>query len=65
MKAVVAVEHAMLVAAWNMLTHGDFYRDPGADYFTRRTPTKTRARAVGQLEALGYRVILEPLADTA
>ncbi|SEC73292.1 IS110 family transposase [Rhodococcus koreensis] len=65
MKALVAVEHAMLVAAWNMLTNGDLYRDPGADYFTRRTPTKTRARAVGQLEALGYRVILEPLADTA
>ena len=65
MKAVVAVEHAMLVAAWNMLTHGDFYRDPGADYFTRRVPTKTRARAIGQLESLGYRVTLEPAAGTA
>lgn len=65
MKAVVAVEHAMLVAAWNMLTHGDFYRDPGADYFTRRVPTKTRARAISQLESLGYRVTLEPAAGTA
>ena len=65
MKAVVAVEHAMLVAAWNMLTNGDLYRDPGADYFTRRVPTKTRARAISQLESLGYRVILEPLAGTA
>jgi transposase len=65
MKAVVAVEHAMLVAAWNMLTNGDYYRDPGADYFTRRVPTKTRARAIGQLESLGYRVILEPLSGSA
>jgi hypothetical protein len=65
MKAVVAVEHAMLVAAWNMLTNGDFYRDPGADYYTRRVPTKTRARAISQLESLGYRVILEPFAGTA
>lgn len=65
MKAVVAVEHAMLVAAWNMLGNGAFYQDPGADYYTRRIPAKTKARAVGQLEALGYRVILEPLADTA
>ena len=65
MKALVAVEHAMLVAAWNMLTNGDFYRDPGADYFTRRIPAKTKARAIGQLESLGYRVTLEPLADTA
>src|SRR5574340_184742 len=65
MKALVAVEHAMLVAAWHMLTNGDFYRDPGADYFTRRVPAKTKARAVGQLEALGYRVTLTPLTDTA
>lgn len=65
MKAVVAVEHAMLVAAWHMLTRDESYRDPGADYFTRRVPTKTKARAIGQLEALGYRVTLQPLADTA
>lgn len=65
MKAVVAIEHAMLVAAWNMLRGGDLYRDPGADYFNRRVPTKSRARAITQLESLGYRVILEPLAGTA
>jgi len=65
MKAVVAIEHAMLVAAWNMLRNGEFYRDPGADYFTRRIPAKTKARAIGQLESLGYQVTLEPLADTA
>ena len=65
MKALVAVEHAMLVAAWNMLRNGEFYRDPGADYYTRRVPAKTRARAIGQLESLGYRVTLQPLADTA
>jgi transposase len=65
MKALVAVEHSILVAVWNMLTNGDFYRDPGADYFTRRIPAKTKARAISQLEALGYRVTLQPLADTA
>ncbi len=64
-KAVVAVEHAMLIAAFNMLTNGEFYRDPGADYYTRHVPAKTKARAVSQLEALGYRVSLQPLADTA
>lgn len=65
MKALVAVEHSILVAAWHMLTNGDFYRDPGADYFSRRIPTKTKARAISQLEALGYRVTIQPLADTA
>jgi transposase len=65
MRAIVAVEHAMLIAAWNLLVNGDFYRDPGPDYYTHRVPAKTKARAIGQLEALGYQVTLQPLADTA
>lgn len=32
MKAIVALEHAMLIAIWNMITNGEFYNDPGADY---------------------------------
>ena len=63
MKAIVAVEHAMLTAAWNMLTNAEFYRDPGADFYTRHDPTKTKARAVKQLEALGYEVTLQPAAQ--
>lgn len=63
-KALVAVEHAMLTAAWHMLTTGELYKDPGADYFTGRTPAKTKARAIGQLESLGYQVILKPLQQT-
>jgi transposase len=65
MRAVVAVEHAMMIAAFNMLTNGDFYRDPGPDYYTSRQPDRTRARAISQLETLGYRVTLEPLTNTA
>ena len=63
MKAIVAVEHAMLTAAWNMLTSGEFYRDPGADYYTRHDPARTKARAVKLLEALGYDVTLHPAAQ--
>ncbi len=61
MKAIVAVEHAMIVTAWSMLTNGEFYRDPGADYYTRHDPAKTKARAVKLLEALGYDVTLQPV----
>ena len=61
MKAIVAVEHAMLTAAWHMLTNAEFYRDPGADYYTRRDPARTKARALKQLQALGYDVTLQPL----
>jgi transposase len=63
MRAVVGVEHAMVIAAWNLLTNGDLYRDPGADYYTARHPAKTKARAINQLENLGFRVTLEPLSQ--
>src|SRR5262249_37423573 len=36
--AIVALEHTMIIAAHNMLTNGDFYRDLGADYYTVRQP---------------------------
>ncbi|MGV0790553.1 IS110 family transposase [Mycolicibacterium sp. XJ1819] len=65
MRAIVAIEHAMIIAAHNMLTNGDFYRDPGADYYTKHVPAKTKARAVSQLQALGYRVTLQPLTQSA
>ncbi|MEV6096227.1 IS110 family transposase [Nocardia sp. NPDC051981] len=63
MKAIVAVEHAMVTAAHAMLIHGDFYRDPGPDYFTTRKPGSAKSRAVRQLETLGYEVTLKPLSD--
>jgi transposase len=65
MRAIVAVEHAMIIAAYNLLTNCDFYRDPGADYYTARQPARTKARAIDQLQSLGYRVTLEPLTQTA
>ena len=63
MRALVSVQHAMVVAAWHMLTNGELYREPGLGYYTRRVPAK--ARAIRQLESLGYKVTIEPLADTA
>jgi len=43
-----------------MLTNGDCYRDPGANYFTARRPGTIKANAIRQLQALGYAVTLEP-----
>jgi len=65
MRALVAVQHSILTAAWHMLTNGDLYQDPGADYFSAKHPAKTKARAINQLEALGFRVNLTPITDTA
>lgn len=65
MRAIVAIEHAMIIAGHNMLTNGDFYCDPGADYYTAHQPARTKSRAINQLETLGYRVTLEPLTESA
>ena len=65
MKAIVAVEHAILVAIWNMANTGAVYDDPGPDYFTRRDPERTRRNATNQLERLSYRVTLDPIPATA
>ena len=62
-KAIVAVEHAMLIAIWNILTTGELYNDPGDDFYTRLNPDKTKNRAIDQLRKIGYDVTLKPLAS--
>ncbi len=64
-KAVVAVEHAILIAMWNMLTTGEHYLDPGDDFYTRLNPDKAKNRAVDQLRKMGFNVTLQPQAATA
>ncbi len=64
MKAIVAVEHAMLIAIWNMLATGAFYCDPGDDFYARLNPDKAKNRAIDQLRKMGYDVTLNPLAAT-
>jgi transposase len=61
-KAAVAVGHSILVIAWHLLANDYDYADLGGDFFVRRDSDRARQRAVGQLQALGYRVTLEPLA---
>jgi len=60
MKALVALEHSILIAVWHMLTNGELYADPGPDYFLRLKPAQTQTRAIRQLEALGFTVTLQP-----
>ncbi len=60
-KAIVAVEHAILIAIWNMITNGVFYDDPSGDYYSKLNPDKTKQRALNQLRQMGYEVTLNPL----
>jgi transposase len=57
-KAIVAVQHAMLVALWHMLTRRVPHQDLGAEYFAQRNTERTRRHHVRRLEQLGYQVLL-------
>ena len=59
-KARKAVEHSILVAAFHILAGGVPYADLGADWFQRRRPDAHARRLAHQIEALGFRVTIEP-----
>ena len=57
-KALGAVKHSILCAAWHMLSTGELYDDLGGDYFRKRDPERTTKRLIAQLERLGHTVTL-------
>jgi transposase len=65
-KAIVAVAHSILVAAYYMLRDDVDYHDLGGDYYARRSdPERLPRRLVAQLERLGHKVSLEPIPQAA
>jgi transposase len=64
-KATVAVAHAMIVIAYHILKHKLPYSELGADYFDRLNVSYIKHHFTKRLEALGYKVTLEPLQAAA
>jgi transposase len=64
-RALIAVQHSMLVAYWHMFTTGETYHDLGGDDYRKRDPERQTRRLIAQLEALGHAVTLQPLPQTA
>jgi transposase len=58
-KAIVAVEHSILVIAYHLIERKEAYRDLGGDYFDKRRPEATAKHLVKRLEQLGYEVTLQ------
>ncbi len=58
-RAIGAVKHSIIVAAWHMLSTGEVYREAGGDYYTRIDPDKQTRRLVAHLERLGHTVTLQ------
>jgi transposase len=61
-RALGAVKHSMICAAWHMLSTGELYNDLGGDYYSRRNPQRQTKRLVAQLERLGHTVTLQEAA---
>jgi transposase len=63
-KAIVAIGRSILVIVWHLLSDPDArYTDLGSDFYTKRINPERRKQAhIHQLEALGYKVTVEPAA---
>ncbi|MFI6392091.1 IS110 family transposase [Nonomuraea sp. NPDC050540] len=61
-RAIVAVGRSILTIIWHLLSDPDArFIDLGADFYDRRLgPERKKRNHIRQLEALGYRVTLEP-----
>jgi transposase len=63
-RALVAVGHSLLVAAWHVINDEVSYQDLGALHFlTRIDPARQTRRLVAHLQQLGYQVRLSPAAS--
>jgi hypothetical protein len=56
MKALVALAHRIAVIVFNLVKHGESYRELGGNYYDRRHPLRTAKRLVRRLEDLGFDV---------
>jgi len=63
-KAIVAVGRSILVIIWHLLSDPETrYHDLGSSFYDNRIgPERQRRNHIRQLEALGYKVTLEPAA---
>lgn len=58
-RATMAVAHTQLCICWQLLKHGQCYRDLGRDYFDRSNEDRVKRQLVKRLEKLGYEVKLD------
>lgn len=59
-RALMAIAHKLLIAAYHILRTGQTYRELGGDYLDRLHLERRRASLVHALETLGFEVALTP-----
>ncbi len=61
-RALMAIAHKLLVAAFHMLATGEAFRDLGEGYLDQVTRRRSTAKLIQRLSNLGYEVTLVPKA---
>ena len=64
-KAIVAVEHSILVIAYHLIKRKEPYKELGGSYFDQRNGEATAKRLPKRLESLGYQVSIQPRQSAA
>ncbi len=57
-RALIAIGHKILLAAYHILKTGEKYMDLGADYLAKRHQDRQMQSALTKLQSLGYQVVL-------
>lgn len=55
-RAIVVVQHAILVAIWHMLSRGTLHEDLGSDHFRERNRDRTKRHLLQRLRKIGIEV---------
>lgn len=55
-RALVAIEHTLIVAVRHILANGEVFKELGADYYPQRNQSRTKIRAVKDFERMGFDV---------
>jgi transposase len=64
-KAIVAIAHEILLAAYRVLSTGEPYRDRGPEVVRTEADEARKKRAISELHRLGYSVSLQPIPQPA
>ena len=64
-RAILAVAHRILVAAYSMLREREPYREPGAPPVDEQRKANLLSHMLKRIEKLGYTVSLEPIEAVA
>ncbi len=61
-RAIMAIAHKLLIAAFHMLSTGEAFRDLGESYLDQVARKRSTTKLVQRLNNLGYDVMLVPKA---